>query len=202
MRDRARQVDVGLGRRMGEHHQGQRHEHARAQHADQREDRVGLRHVAGRHGREGEHRHRRVAEAEAEAVQDVAPHHALERDLHVEAPHHRAGEGLDRQADEQAEPGVEARELGHDAEGGEVAQPARGDQVADRRLGIALQFLQERREQDHRRVLQHAHDQREDDADRRSCGRGTSLGSNKGARDVSRVDREHGEEHAGQARIR
>ena len=96
--------------------------------------------------------------------------------------------------------GLEAGELGHDAEGGEVAQPARGDQVADRRLGIALQLLQERREQDHGRVLQHAHDQRDGDADSEVAVAERRRVEQRRAR-RHHVDGEHGEEQHRQARF-
>ena len=92
------QIGLGRRRRLHEDHEHDRDEHAGAQHAQQAEDGVALGQQAHVERGEGERRHRRVGEAEAEAVDQIGERYVAGRHVHVERRHPKARRRLDQPA--------------------------------------------------------------------------------------------------------
>ena len=135
-------------------------------------------------------------------MHQVRPEHVLAPEVYVERTHPHARAGLDEHAGREAEARGIAGELRDDEETQQVADAARCDQVADDRLRIAAQLLEQRRKQHHGRELQHAHGEGEEEPEHevaiREGGRREQRSPCKPAMDQEEIEAcrcQHGLDH-------
>ena len=104
-------------------------------------------------------------DADGDALHEAVGHQRAGVDIEVDAHQPEAGDHLQAEAADHADARVHAADEDGEEEAERGADAARGDDLADQRVGKAGMLLQQRRQQHHRREIQHAVDQHQHQAE-------------------------------------